>query len=172
MHNSRFPHNRKPPRPVYFLCPCKQERAKMPGKKKTAKAAAPKKDRKKVAAKSKSAAPKRAKAKIVKPKAKKLGKPAQPAGVKRPRKLISSEVVYHRPAVPRRSRQARSSPMANRESERDIIRHNGSVVILAMDSSKNKKRSLDRRRAPVPARRQPVFVGVAGRQARSRRRRP
>jgi ADP-ribose pyrophosphatase len=108
----------------------------MPGKKKTAKAAAPKKDRKKVAAKSKSAAPKRAKAKIVKPKAKKLGKPAQPQA-QETAKLISSEVVYQGSLF--RVVHDKIVEPNGKPAERDIIRHNGSVVILAMDSSKNKK---------------------------------
>lgn len=108
----------------------------MPGKKKTAKAAAPKKDRKKVAAKSKSAAPKRAKAKIVKPKAKKLGKPAQPQA-QETAKLISSEVVYQGSLF--RVVHDKIVEPNGKPAERDIIRHNGSVVILAIDKSGSKK---------------------------------
>ena len=108
----------------------------MPGKEKTAKAAAPRKDQEKIAAKSKAAAPKRAKAKIVKPKAKKLGKPAQPEA-QETAKLISSQVVYQGSLF--RVLHDKIIEPNGKPAERDVIRHNGSVVILAMDSSKNKK---------------------------------
>jgi ADP-ribose pyrophosphatase len=52
-------------------------------------------------------------------------------------KLISSVVVYQGPLF--RVLHDKLIEPGGRKSERDIIRHNGSVVILAIDSSKSKK---------------------------------
>ena len=52
-------------------------------------------------------------------------------------KLLSSEVVYQGPLF--RVLHDKLIEPGGRESERDVIRHNGSVVIMAMDSSKDKK---------------------------------
>jgi ADP-ribose pyrophosphatase len=121
----------------------------MPSKKKTAKAATPKPDApkphsarkalKKVAAKSKAAAGKKAKA--PKPKSpnlnpRKLAKAAQSAVVE-VAQLISSKVVYQGPLF--RVLHDKLLEPGGKPSERDVIRHNGSVVILALDSSKSKK---------------------------------
>jgi ADP-ribose pyrophosphatase len=117
-------------------------------KQKAAKAAEPRKEAKKTksvttepaerakpgkAAKT-AATPKPAKA--LKPKGKKLSKIPQPKVVETAQ-LISSEVVYSGPLF--RILHDKLIEPGGRESERDVIRHNGSVVILAIDSSKNKK---------------------------------
>ena len=51
--------------------------------------------------------------------------------------IISSEVVYQGPLF--RVHHDKLIEPGGLESERDVIRHNGSVVILAMDKSKSKK---------------------------------
>jgi ADP-ribose pyrophosphatase len=51
--------------------------------------------------------------------------------------LISSEVVYTGPLF--RVHHDKLIEPGGKPSERDVIRHNGSVVILAIDSSKSKK---------------------------------
>lgn len=51
--------------------------------------------------------------------------------------LISSEVVYKGPLF--RVHHDKLVEPTGLNSERDVIRHNGSVVILAMDKSKSKK---------------------------------
>jgi ADP-ribose pyrophosphatase len=52
-------------------------------------------------------------------------------------KLISSKVVYQGPLF--RVLHDKLLEPGGKKSERDIIRHNGSVVILAIDNSKDKK---------------------------------
>ena len=52
-------------------------------------------------------------------------------------KLISSKVVFQGPLF--RVLHDKLIEPGGKHSERDIIRHNGSVVILAVDKSKNKK---------------------------------
>jgi ADP-ribose pyrophosphatase len=99
----------------------------MASKKKSAKAAEPKKTAKSAKA---------AKNKPAKTKTKKLAKIPQPAVVETAR-MISSEVVYTGPLF--RILHDKLIEPGGRESERDVIRHNGSVVILAIDSSKSKK---------------------------------
>jgi len=111
----------------------------MPSKKKAAKAAAPKKSVKKAAAKTKPAASRKEKskpAKASKPKARKLGKAPKPeaAGTAR---LLSSEVVFQGALF--RVLHDRIVEPSGKHNERDVIRHNGSVVILALDNSKSKK---------------------------------
>jgi ADP-ribose pyrophosphatase len=111
----------------------------MPSKKKSAppKPAVPKKEWKKAAAKPKPAAGKKAKpGKTPKPKARKLVNAAKPA-VAEVAQLISSKVVYQGPLF--RILHDKLLEPGGKPSERDVIRHNGSVVILALDSSKNKK---------------------------------
>ena len=72
-------------------------------------------------------------AKAHKPVGKKSGKgPADKA-----EKLLSSEVVYQGPLF--RVLHDKLIEPGGKESERDVIRHNGSVVILAVDRSKDKK---------------------------------
>jgi ADP-ribose pyrophosphatase len=51
--------------------------------------------------------------------------------------LISSEVVYQGPLF--RILHDKLIEPGGKNSERDVIRHNGSVVILALDTSKSKK---------------------------------
>ena len=106
----------------------------MPSKKKAAKAAAPKKPVKKAAPKPGHAAPKKAKAKPSK--TKKPAKAPQPE-LTGTAQLVSSEVVYQGELF--RVLHDKIIEPSGKPNERDVIRHNGSVVILAMDSSKNKK---------------------------------
>lgn len=116
----------------------------MSSKKKAAQAAAPEKKLKKAGAKSKPAASRKTKsAKAPKPKtkpaqskARKLAKAAK-SGVAETAVLLSSEVVYHG-ALFRVLHDKLLEP-GGKPSERDVIRHNGSVVILAIDRSKSKK---------------------------------
>jgi len=105
----------------------KQEKSAKPGKPKVAKGAKTKNGPK---AKAKTA-------KALKPKAKKAAKALKPAAPAETEQLLSSEVVFQG-SLFRVLRDKLIEP-GGRESERDIIRHNGSVVILAIDSSKNKK---------------------------------
>jgi ADP-ribose pyrophosphatase len=94
------------------------------------KAAQPRKAAKK--AKPAKPAPVRAK----KPKKKKLGKLPIPAVVETAQ-MVSSTVVYQGPLF--RILHDKLIEPGGRPSERDVIRHNGSVVILALDTSKSKK---------------------------------
>jgi ADP-ribose pyrophosphatase len=121
----------------------------MPKKDKAVKAAAPKKA--KAAKASKSPKPKVAKA--VKPKAKKPVKALKPkvtkaakakkaakapvAAVEEKAQILSSEVVFEGPLF--KIVRDRLIEPGGVENVRDVIRHNGSVVILAVDSSKSKK---------------------------------
>jgi ADP-ribose pyrophosphatase len=105
----------------------KQEKSAKSGKPKVAKGAKTKKGPK---AKAKTA-------KALRPKAKKAAKALKPAAPAETEQLLSSEVVFQG-SLFRVLRDKLIEP-GGRESERDIIRHNGSVVILAIDSSKNKK---------------------------------
>jgi ADP-ribose pyrophosphatase len=104
----------------------KAEKAKVPAK-------AGKAAKKAVVAKKTAAKP------AVKPKAKKKAKKAVavPAAVAEKAELLSSEVVYQGPLF--RVMHDKLIEPGGHPSERDVIRHNGSVVILAMDSSKSKK---------------------------------
>jgi ADP-ribose pyrophosphatase len=71
------------------------------------------------------------------PKQKKAPQPAPAAVTEEKAELISSEVVYQGALF--RVLHDKVIEPGGRHGERDIIRHNGSVVILAMDSSKSKK---------------------------------
>jgi ADP-ribose pyrophosphatase len=121
-------------------------------KPKKAKAAKPKtvKPKKTKAAKpkaAKTAKPKMAKA--AKPKAKKAAKPkgakaAKAKATKAPKvvaeqkaEVLSSEVVFEGPLF--RVLRDRLIEPGGSEEVRDIVRHNGSVVILAIDNTKSKK---------------------------------
>ena len=115
----------------------KQEKSAKPGKPKVAKGAKTKKGPKAKAKTAKALRPKAKKAaKSLKPKAKKALKAIKPAAPAEAEQLLSSEVVFQG-SLFRVLRDKLIEP-GGRESERDIIRHNGSVVILAIDSSKNK----------------------------------
>ena len=102
-----------------------------------AKAATAAKPTKPVTAK-KVKAPKAEKAKAAKPKKaeKKKGAAFPPAVVEKAQ-LISSVTVYQGPLF--RIQHDKLIEPDGLKSERDVIRHNGSVVILAMDTSKSKK---------------------------------
>jgi ADP-ribose pyrophosphatase len=81
-------------------------------------------------------------AKIKKPKSKsKPQKPSRKSKAKSPaaetEKLISSKVVYEGKLF--RVLHDKLIEPGGKPSERDVIRHNGSVVILAVDKSKNKR---------------------------------
>jgi len=60
-----------------------------------------------------------------------------PQGTVEKAELLSSEVVYEGPLF--RILHDKLIEPGGKQSERDVIRHNGSVVILAMDPSKSKK---------------------------------
>jgi ADP-ribose pyrophosphatase len=121
----------------------------MPKKDKAAKAAAPKKT--KAAKAAKATKPKTAKA--VKPKATKTTKALKPkitkaakarktakapvAAIEEKAQILSSEVVFEGPLF--KIVRDRLIEPGGAENVRDVIRHNGSVVILAVDSSKSKK---------------------------------
>jgi ADP-ribose pyrophosphatase len=113
----------------------------MPKEEKAAKAAASKKARPAGARKAKPAKP--AAKKAAKPKAAKAAQPkatkakAPKHGDKQKAHLISSQVVYEGKLF--RVLHDKLIEPSGREAERDIIRHHGSVVILALDSSKSKK---------------------------------
>jgi len=121
----------------------------MASKKKAAKAVAPKKTAKKSVAKGKPAAVKKAKpakagkvakpaeaAKAAKPKGKKMGRIVRGAGAETAQ-LLSSETVFQGPLF--RVQHDKLIEPGGKPSERDVIRHNGSVVILAIDRSKSRK---------------------------------
>jgi ADP-ribose pyrophosphatase len=107
----------------------------MPRKKKATKRAAPKK--------AKTAKPKAKKvtkprtAKALKPKAKKARKAAKGPVAEERAQLLGSEVVFEGPLF--RVLRDRLIEPGGREATRDIVRHNGSVVILAMDNARKKK---------------------------------
>jgi ADP-ribose pyrophosphatase len=111
----------------------------MPIKKKAAGAAETSLKPIKAAAQSKPAEAKKSKtkpSKALKPKAKKLAKAAGIEAVE-VAELISSVVVYKGPLF--RVVHDKIIEPTGKPNERDVIRHNGSVVILAIDKSKSKK---------------------------------
>jgi ADP-ribose pyrophosphatase len=79
-------------------------------------------------------APKKGKVKPSKPKTLKAA--SVKVGVEKA-ELLSSKVVYRGPLF--RVLHDKLIEPGGKHSERDVIRHNGSVVILAVDSSKSKK---------------------------------
>jgi len=124
---------------ILFMTVIRGETDRMASKKKPGKVVAPKKELKKTAKKSKPAASKKAKgkpSKAPKSKGKKLAKAPQ-LPVVEVAQLISSEVVYQGPLF--RVLHDKIIEPSGKHNERDVIRHNGSVVILAIDSSKSKK---------------------------------
>jgi ADP-ribose pyrophosphatase len=125
------------------------EKPEMPKKDKAVTPATEKKVKAAKAKAKKSPKPKARKAatpkakKMPKPKAKKTPKGKKPA--KTPKhaapetaQLLSSEVVFAGPLF--RVLRDRLIEPGGKEGIRDIIRHNGSVVILALDHGKNKKK--------------------------------
>jgi 8-oxo-dGTP pyrophosphatase MutT (NUDIX family) len=83
-------------------------------------------------------------AKVAKaPKTKKAGNakkgkvPFKPAATIETARILSSEVVYQGPLF--RVLHDKLIEPGGHASERDVIRHNGSVVIMAIDSSKSRK---------------------------------
>jgi ADP-ribose pyrophosphatase len=119
----------------------------MPKTKKAVKAAKPGTAKAAKPRKAKAAKPKAAKS--AKPKVKKAAQPkgskaAQPKAKKVPSaagentaQVLSSEVVFEGPLF--RVLRDRLIEPGGSEEVRDIVRHNGSVVILAIDNTKNKK---------------------------------
>jgi ADP-ribose pyrophosphatase len=71
------------------------------------------------------------------PRLKKTTKPPRIGGVEVTAALLSSVTVYQGPLF--RVQHDKIVEPGGRENERDVIRHNGSVVILAVDDSKSKK---------------------------------
>jgi ADP-ribose pyrophosphatase len=106
----------------------------MASKKKAAQAAA--KPKIASAGKAKLANTTKLKSKAGKPKARKLANAAK-SGVVETAVLLSSEVVYQGSLF--RVLHDKLLEPGGKPSERDVIRHNGSVVILAIDKSKSKK---------------------------------
>jgi ADP-ribose pyrophosphatase len=104
----------------------------MPKKKKAAQTPTPAKKLKKAAATARAGKAKPAKA----PKAGKFSKSIQTTNVETA-ELLSSVVVYQGSLF--RVLHDKLLEPGGKPSERDVIRHNGSVVILAIDSSKSKK---------------------------------
>ncbi len=76
-------------------------------------------------------------AKLKKKKSIKAHKNTEKAVAEETEKLISSKIVYQGPLF--RVLHDKLLEPGGKPSERDVIRHNGSVVILAVDKSKNKK---------------------------------
>jgi ADP-ribose pyrophosphatase len=102
--------------------------------KKTAGKGSAEKPVEKASAKTPEKTPKKAKDKATKQK--KLKAKAVTVTVERA-ELLSSEVAYEGPLF--RVLHDKLIEPGGKHSERDVIRHNGSVVILAIDSSKSKK---------------------------------
>ncbi len=86
-------------------------------------------------------APKEKPAKVARTKAAKTTRPKKTAKAAKPSRvvaqLLSSEVVYQGPLF--RVLHDKLIEPGGKASERDVIRHNGSVVILALDAGKSKK---------------------------------
>src|ERR1035441_9030517 len=82
--------------------------------------------------------PKAKKAKARKPKARKVLKALLPA-LEEKAELLSSETVFEGSLF--RVLRDRLIEPGGKLATRDIIRHNGSVVVLAIDNAKNKRRS-------------------------------
>jgi ADP-ribose pyrophosphatase len=120
----------------------------MLSKKKAAKAVEPKKEPRKAPKKAKAVRPKKAKAVAPREVAAKKAKPAKALKPKKLKaskipitseraELISSVVAYKGPLF--RVLHDKLIEPGGKRSERDVIRHNGSVVIMAIDTSKSKK---------------------------------
>ena len=99
----------------------------MPKKAKAPKAAEPKK----------SVPAKPAKVKVDKPKKSKIAKGTTRKTATSSAKVLNSEIVYQGKLF--RVTQDRIIEPGGNESVRDVVRHNGSVVVLAVDNSKSKK---------------------------------
>ena len=82
--------------------------------------------------------------------------------------VLSSEVVYQGPLF--RVLHDKLIEPEGARNEREMIRHNGSVVILAHGQLEEQEKSVDCDGTAIPARGQPVSVGAAGRQAGPRAR--
>ncbi len=79
----------------------------------------------------------KSKSKKTKPNKVKKGAPGLRALADGKEQLLSSEVVYEGPLF--RVFKDKLIEPSGLESQRDVVRHNGSVVILALDTSKSKK---------------------------------
>ena len=126
----------------------------MPTKKKAVKAAKPR-----TAKVARPKAKKAVKAQAVKPKAKKAPQPPTANTAQ----LLASEVVFEGPLF--RVLRDRLIEPGGREGVRDIIRHNGSVVILAIDKYKTKSDPWIVMERQYRHAAQRIPVGAAGRQA-------
>jgi len=121
----------------------KKEKAGKPAESRKGKAVkAAKSDKAKTAASQEAKSPKPKKAKAAKPKAAKVlkrkgPKTPPPAENLEKEQLLSSEVAFEGRLF--RVLRDRVIEPGGRENLRDIVRHNGSVVILAVDTSKNRK---------------------------------
>ena len=122
-----------------------EERLEMPKKKKAVKAAAPRKAKAAKSKVKKSAKPKAKKTakalkprtkKAAKPKAKKAPKALMPAA-EETAELLSSETVFEGPLF--HVVRDRLIEPGGKLATRDIVRHNGSAVILAIDNTKSKR---------------------------------
>jgi ADP-ribose pyrophosphatase len=119
------------------------KKAKAAVEKKALKTKTPKEVKPKVAKAAKALKPKVQKAaKALKPKVKKVVKAkkaakAPVAAVEEKAQILSSEVVFDGPLF--KIVRDRLIEPGGAENVRDVIRHNGSVVILALDSSRSKK---------------------------------
>jgi ADP-ribose pyrophosphatase len=74
---------------------------------------------------------------LLKTKTMKTARALQPAVIAEKAELLSSEVVYEGPLF--RVLHDKLVEPGGRTNERDVIRHNGSVVILAIDAAKNQR---------------------------------
>ena len=80
-------------------------------------------------------------------------------GLKLTATVLSSETVFQCALF--RVQHDKIIEPGGRRNERDVIRHNGSVVILAVDNSQEQEEPVDRDGAAVPSCGQPVPVGTA-----------
>jgi len=115
----------------------------MPKDKKAVKAPKPRKAKTAAQKHARTVKPKTVKAaksktvKAAKPKLLKAKKALKPASPVETEQVLSSEVVYQGPLF--RVLHDKLIEPGGKASERDVIRHHGSVVILAMDAGKSKK---------------------------------
>jgi ADP-ribose pyrophosphatase len=126
-----MPKKEKAPKPA-----AKKKATKKAKTAKTAVAAVLKQKTSKAAKKETKKAVKPKAPKAPKPKAKKAPKPSKPVA-EESAQILSSEVVFEGPLF--KILRDRLVEPGGAENVRDVIRHNGSVVILAIDSTKSKK---------------------------------
>jgi ADP-ribose pyrophosphatase len=115
--------------------PPTRKQTRKPAAARTAKAAKPPKNRLAATAAKKSAAAPAKKSKVKLPKKKHI--PTGAPELAEHAQIITSDVVYQGPLF--RVTKDKIIEPSGKESLRDVVRHNGSVVILAVDTSKGKK---------------------------------